>query len=226
MKYRIAKVFKKSLIFTLFGFYFHLIPGFSQSSSLLLNGPRYKYRYPNAEGHQYLNGQAMHFGKLIYEGVDFPNVEINYDVYNDVIFTSYNEEDHIKFLILDSKRVEGLYLNDQYFIYVGDNLYSGVPSGIYEQVYLQDSLIYLRKRAKKLLKSSNSTGDKFIQNDAHYLIRNKEACEIKNKKDLLACLGNEKNIKSFMIKNKLKLKVKGKSFRDEVVKILTFLENF
>ncbi|MEL6651125.1 MAG: hypothetical protein AAFQ87_10020, partial [Bacteroidota bacterium] len=75
------------------------------AEELLLNGKEYRHYYTRTKGNQYLTGSATLQGNLLYEGVYYEGLSINYDVYNDLLFVVFGKGVTRKYIILNETKI-------------------------------------------------------------------------------------------------------------------------
>ena len=171
----------------------------------VLQGIRYNHYYPAVEGHQYLSSPVYATGSLKYEGVQYYDLLLNYDTYNQLVMTAMVQDGFIVNVILDRFRIDDFELSDQYFIHVQDSAMGLVP-GIYRSCFESRNLQLYALTTKNIV-GNNFTGaltKKFILYNDLYLILNEQVFKIEKKKDIRLAFSDYPEIISDMKASKLR----------------------
>lgn len=196
---------------------------------LLRSGRSYEHFYLATEGNQYLIDPLAHSGELYYQGVFFPSVPLNYDIYNQLVIISFTLDGYQKSLILNEKRIAYMNLQGMRFVFLAEDSVYNRPEGIYQEVFKGEHYGFWVKRRKKLnnqtASSSGANRYKFVQADQHYLWTGTETARISNKKDLLKALGNTQEVATLIKENNLNFKKKQPTFVQNTGILLNLLEN-
>jgi hypothetical protein len=86
-------------------------------NQLILSGRNYYNYYPATAGHQYVFEKNYQKTSMIYDGVLYEDISLNYDIYNHELVLSSVRNNQVSYLILDKKRVQELILEERRFIY-------------------------------------------------------------------------------------------------------------
>ncbi|MDX2245860.1 MAG: hypothetical protein SF052_03730 [Bacteroidia bacterium] len=195
---------------------------------MLRIGRSYEHFYLSTEGNQYLVDPVPRTGELLYEGVWYPEITLNYDIYNELIFVSFTLEGYHRSVILNEKRVGYMNLHGMRFVYLSEDTNKQMPAGIYQEAYAGKAYSFWIKRKKKLnnnsVNSSNGNRYKFVQTDLYYLKNGEEVTRFSGKSDLLKTLGSTPEVMAVIRENKLRLKPGKPEFVQEVTELLRLLE--
>ncbi len=124
----------------------------------LLNGIAYREEYRTLnEKHPYFNGRDFKNGSLVYDGQEFSNVKLRYDIFSDILIATIDRSGEEVFIIeLISDLVTSFEINAHHF----DNLRfanGDHDPGFYEILNEYDCLkIYKKARVKPLEKRDRS----------------------------------------------------------------------
>lgn len=132
----------------------HFYQGVAEQSRLY-NGYVYDSYDSSIKGSAYLDDiDAWRTGSVVYDGEDFENVSMIYDLYTDqLVVMLFN---HASPIALVPEKVASFDLHDRHFIRINANN-GGVKAGFYEQLYAGHSQV-IKKVEKTLKSTSASTG--------------------------------------------------------------------
>jgi hypothetical protein len=132
----------------------HFYQGVAEQSRIY-NGYVYDSYDSSIKGSAYLDDiDAWRPGSVIYDGEDFENVSMIYDLYTDqLVVMLFN---HASPIALVPEKVTSFDLHDRHFVRI-NNSSSGVKAGFYEQLYGGHSQV-IKKIEKTLKSTSSSTG--------------------------------------------------------------------
>lgn len=162
------------------------------SKQQISQGKQYQYSYPEIVGNQYLDEAIYRKGTLTFDGVTYPDILLNYDIYNDLVLTAMVREGLTENIILEENRIEQFQIIGQHFIKVEDSTGLLVP-GIYKLAF-KDQNITLHVRVKKEVVASNQPGGqlrKFILKNTYILTVAGETFNIEKKKDLYRAFSDQ-----------------------------------
>jgi len=167
--------------------------------SRLYNGHEYQPYDPHIKNNALFPYDAKSWtaGAVDYDGVDYKNVPIMYDVYKDVVVALlYN---HFSMFSLLSERVHDFSFSGHHFIRLNadqiNNDKSGITTGFYEQLYAGKTEI-LAKRKKTLQNSSTAVAAPetfFEESNNYYLKKGNTYYKISSKGSILKILKDKKN---------------------------------
>lgn len=195
------------------------------AEELLLNGREYKHFYVRTDGVQFLTEAAVLEGDICYDGICYQDVELNYDIYNDLVFFVWKEGYTLHNLAFNEKKLTQLDLLGMTFRYVADSTYPGMAAGIYESAFQAAETQLWVKYAKKLVLQSNSPTrelQRFEASTTYYLLRGDEQFIIKNKRDLLKAFSDVPELRSYLKEHGLKLRKRNYNFRNQLIEALEF----
>ena len=187
----------------------------------LKHGKQYGYFYPHSEGKHFLNDPE---GSLRYDGANYKNVDIYYDMYNQLLLVRNYQAGGRQYLILKQERVESFNLGgNQYYKFevLPDTL---MKAGYYRLAFERGDTQLLVKQQRELdenrSRQPGTARSSFVVADIHYLIRPSGVVIIKNKKELLQLFQNPDEIEHFLKADKIRVKPKEATFTEQIVLLL------
>ncbi|MEL6588975.1 MAG: hypothetical protein AAFQ68_02775 [Bacteroidota bacterium] len=195
------------------------------AEELLLNGKEYRHYYTRTKGNQYLTGSATLQGNLLYEGVYYEGLSINYDVYNDLLFVVFGKGVTRKYIILNETKIQAFELIGVSFVNVKDGQYEGLEGGLYEEILLSSGrrlLIRYRKILSKEIDQLSGTMQRFDTKTNYYLVADGAAQEIRNKGDLLEIYDKDSEFKRYLKSNNIKLSKRKGNFKGMLLRALQY----
>ncbi|MEZ7504707.1 hypothetical protein [Flavobacterium sp. Arc2] len=125
------------------------------------NGPFYTDTYKTiGTNNMYLTTNKYTIGNINYEGQNYYNVNIKYNIYKDeLILNPYGESEHIGITLIQDK-IDSFYLNNKNFVKINQNESSlaQLTTGYYQLERINDNFNFYIKHQKKLAKRINDDG--------------------------------------------------------------------
>ncbi len=193
---------------------------------LLKNGRQYGHSYKLTEGKQFRSEKSIRTGGIVYEGVSYPDLQLNYDVYNDLVFVSLFIGERQSYVILNPQKLTAFTLESEHYLNLPAKTYANLPAGIYERLSSDETVLV--RRHKDLIKDLDNYTQKqyrFETKDTYYLIYQGQAWPVRNKKDVIAALGESPELLSLLKQYKLKLKRNSFAFEQGLVKAMDLAKN-
>lgn len=195
------------------------------AEELLLNGKEYRHYYIRTKGNQYLTESATLKGDLLYEGVYYEGILLNYDIYNDLLFVIFGEGVERKYIILNEAKIQAFELIGVSFVNVKEGQYEGLEAGLYEEILLPQGrrlLVHYRKILSQEIDQLSGTMQRFDQKTNYYLVIDNVAREIANKGDLLKVYNKDSEFKRYLKSNKIKLSKRKGNFKGMLLRALQY----
>lgn len=153
----------------------------------LFNGIGYveKYKVVN-EYHKFYKSIDFLKGSLYYDGQLYPNLEIKYDLHEDVVLLNLKNGQRVVLLQPDQEKIEGFEIDGQFFVHIKDSISKVRKTfGYYELLYEGDNFQLLEKHTKKRFerKGKNSLYSEFKGRNKNYLYYKGEHYTLNNRKD-------------------------------------------
>ncbi len=176
----------------------------------LFRGSQYvEYDYLMRNGHPFFGENRMRQGSVLYDGVLYENLPLQYDEIKEFLIIDDPYENYKISLI--NRQVDRFTIEQHLFIHLTDSLNPSQPAnGFYEQLY--KGRISLLKSEKKTIAEDLSSVEEGVQRDvigsiSYYIKKGELYYSVNNKKSLLHALKDKKGeVKKFMRKNLLNLK--------------------
>ncbi|MDN5200293.1 hypothetical protein QQ008_02950 [Fulvivirgaceae bacterium BMA10] len=195
-------------------------------NELLKYGKLYYYGYPRVKGNQFLDMEKKNDkASIVFKDQFFDEIDLRYDVYNDLILVRETEHADINYLIIDAGHITSFILDGRKFIYHSD-VDGALESGTYELAFESSRLKLLIKRKKRLIKDKGMYGQiRFENDDDYFLIGPHGPTTLKSIKDVLKGLGDNKEIMAFIKRNRYKFNKKEQEFAKSLVSVLNYYES-
>jgi hypothetical protein len=175
----------------------------------LINGSQYLgYSFSFASGHPYFYNDTSNTGSILYDKVDYHDIQLRYDEIAEVVicFQTYRSVQ-----LISEKIAWFNILNHHFERIVQDSLNATIPkTGFYERLF-QGKISVYKKETKKIQEDLRPMGSdiiRTIETKTLYLIKKNNAYyPVNNKKSLLNIYSDKKNeIDRYIKKNKFKYK--------------------
>ena len=187
----------------------------------LKHGKQYGYFYPHSEGKHFVNDPQA---SLRYDGANYKNVDIYYDMHNQLILVRNYQAGGRQYVILQQEKVESFQLNGKQYYYFEALPDTFMKPGYYQIAYEQgDTQLYVRQHRKLDENRSRQPGaarSSFVIADIHYLIRPSGVQIIKSRKDLIQLFQHPDEVEAFLKDDKIRLKPREEVFTAQIVLLL------
>ena len=169
----------------------------------VLQGVQYNHYYPTVEGNQYWIDPVYSNGSIKFEGAEYQDLLLNYDVYNQLVMTAMVQDGFIINVILDKSRIDYFSINQDQFIHIREGQSDLLP-GIYRRCFEEQDVQLYALNSKDIV-GNNFTGaltKKFVQHKELFLVLDGQVFKVEKKKDLrLAFSGKQGMINSIKESN-------------------------
>jgi len=180
------------------------------AQSRLYNGMQYDAYDPHIKGNACYNDvDSLHAGSVFYDGYQYNNVKMLYDIYKDeLVILIYNQFMRISLI---SEKVRDFNLLDQHFIYVKNDPANSnsLKSGFYDELY-GGKIQVLSKKTKSIQNSTDYTGNiipYFSPAKDYYLLKSGKYYTVNSEGAFLDALNDhKKEVKQFVKSNNIKFK--------------------
>jgi hypothetical protein len=171
------------------------------------NGSQYPgYTVSFAEGHPYFRENKMSIGSIVYDNIEFNNVNLLYDEVADKLIL----QDSTHRIQLLNERLSSFTLQGSQFVKLIKTDYPPLLRTGFYQILSKGPITLYKKETKKIINkisNGNELSVLFEINQNYFIEKNHAYIEIKRKKDLLSLLKEHgKEINVFIKINKLKFK--------------------
>jgi hypothetical protein len=174
----------------------------------VLSGKTYNLKYLYAVNSQFYNDSDPTIGSLVYDGVFFSSIEIQYDLFAQRVIVLFEANDSRRYIAIDSEKVSEFTIEGFQFTHVRRD--SVMAEGIYELAYAGNKTTLFIKRIKdrreKTIEGKNVLV--FSQDDKYYLKNQFGTFHITNKKSFYYAYQFSDEIKNLVKENKIKFSKK------------------
>lgn len=189
----------------------------------LYNGPLYQ-PYPRAftEGHQYLSHDSLTNGSVSYDGLEYHDIPMRYDIIRDELIIY--PPNGFALNLIKQKVDSFLLLNRRFIKLMGNKVPGTVDSiGYYEKLYSSPTIAFLAKRVKTKEETTAVTRMEIVvyPKTFYYILKDGVLHPIRNKKSLMEILEGKKAETQQYIKNN---KLRFKQFEQDVLQTIIYYD--
>lgn len=175
----------------------------------VFNGWEYKDYDRFIEGDQFfLTNEAVE-GSVTYDGVTYPNLQIRYDIANDVVVLRHpSQSGYISDVQIPGNRISSFSILEHDFIRIESDSITdtNLSSGFYDLIHDSEYKV-LAKRIKSLVESAgiSNVEKEFIYKERFYVFKDGEYYPIRGRRSFLKIFPErKKEIRRFMRRNNLR----------------------
>lgn len=191
-----------------------------RDNQLLYNGRIWRDLNYMVQGDPFLLTDSFVKGDLTVRGKKFFGINLKYDIYKDEVLIPMSSG---RILQLNKAMVDGFSFTWKNRKYSFTKLPGDSALGYLHILYSGRSALYVKYRKKIGKLAEQGKFDKFYQTDQAYYVQGGIIHTLSGKKDLKIALKSDNDlIKSFMRKNKLKIK---KSNPESYIPVIHYLDN-
>ncbi len=189
----------------------------------LYNGPQYEpYTKPLNSGHPFFISDSIQKGWVSYDGLEYPDVPMRYDLIRDELLILYPSGFPVSLI---KQKTDSFAISGQRFIKLTNIGYSasGDSAAYYHQLYSSPSISLLAKRIKNVQEMSGRSEIErtVFSKNFYYIRKNGVFHPVRNKKLLLDILKDRKTeTQQFIKKNKLRFK----QFEKDVLQTIAYYD--
>ena len=176
----------------------------------VLSGKKYSLRYLGAKNSQFFLTDDTEYGSLIYDGISFDTLEMQYDLFAQKIVVLLESKKTAEYVSIDTDKVSEFLLNDCLFVQVKQD--SVMKEGIYQLAFDgQESNVFIKRKKRRIEKVDTGKLIIIFQSfDEYYVTNEFGSFKVSGKKDLLSAFQNSDQLKSLIKKRKIKFSKKVK----------------
>ncbi|QHT65540.1 hypothetical protein GXP67_02090 [Rhodocytophaga rosea] len=174
--------------------------------SHLYNGIEYVNYDNHIDGHQFFESPVLEEGSVIYDGMLYRNVPMEYDLMKDELVIEHFQKYYKISLI--SERVSQFMLLNHTFVRIVAGKGEDIRTGFYEKLY-EGNVKILARRTKIMEEEIAQRRLKqwFTQKNRYYVYKDKAYFQVKNKKGLIKVLDDrKKEVRKFIQENGINFK--------------------
>ena len=177
---------------------------FMGNQSRLYNGVDRTFYHPLIKGFAFFLTDSLQTGSIVYDGMLYKNVPMQYDIYAGEIMIRHYRGYRIKLL---TERVSEFDLAGHHFVrhVYNSSAASSLRTGFYDHVY-SGKTAFLVKRAKLLdEKLTDKVEQEFLPNDLYYIFRNGHYYTCRSFRGLLGILqGRSRQVRRYLRHNRIR----------------------
>lgn len=170
----------------------------------ILSGKGYYLDYQGAKNSPYFGDNGLEFGTLIYDGVTFRNIAIQYDLYTQQVVVQLESKNNTQLVILDSDKVSDFSINNYKFVNI--RMDSVMNSGIYQLAYKgPNSSLFVKRTMDKYEEFSvqEITLD-FRPKNEYYITNDLGSFHVNTKRSLMKAYNNSSGLLSILRENNIR----------------------
>jgi hypothetical protein len=189
----------------------------------LYNGPLYTpYDRGFTEGHQYFGMDTFNLGAVAYDGLEYHNIPMKYDIIRDELIILHHNGVYPVNLI--KQKIDSFSFSGHSFLVIRpDSTNSALPeTGFYENLYY-GNIRLLAKRSKFIQETNAATIEiKVYSRVQYYIVKAGKYHLIRNKNSLMDVLNDKRNaIQAYIKRNHLRLR---KDFENDMISIVSYYD--
>jgi hypothetical protein len=195
---------------------------FIEKQSRLYNGIEHQGYSFRIKGHAYFIQKELTTGSIVYDGLEFANVNMIYDLLKDQVIIQHNNN-FSKVGLVSEKVKEFSLLNHHYIRLVADSISrSPLITGFYDEAY-KGRLNVLIKRTKWIEETIKDELEReFISTDHFFIQKEGIYYSVRNYKGLLNVLKDRsKEVKQYLRKSRIKYR---KGAENAIVKAVVYYD--
>lgn len=198
----------------------------------IYNGIIYKEKFRTVNGNHkfYLTSQFIN-GNITYNGQPYFNVEMKYDIYEDILIIKLPDDSGYSIIQLLNDKIDGFSINNHKFLKISkknEKFFNEAISGFYEISYQSKHLNLLKKHIKSRRERivGNFVYSQFKDESEYIIFFNDEYYKINSKRYLIKLFPKlKKNIKNFYNFNKPLHKLDQDKFMTNLIEHISSLIN-
>lgn len=198
----------------------------------IYNGIIYKEKFRTIDNnHKFFLTSQFSKGNIIYYGQPYYNIEMKYDIYEDLLIVKLPKNSEYFIIQLINDKIDGFSINNNKFLKISgkyETFFNGAISGFYEISYQSKHLNLLKKNKKSRKERivGNFVYSKFKDESEHIISFNDKYYKINSKKYLVKLFPDlKKNIDNFYNSNKQLFKKDKDTFMIKLMEHLSSLIN-
>jgi hypothetical protein len=178
---------------------------FTNHRSRLYNGKEFIAYNPKLEGHPFFSDDLLHRGTVMYDGMYFDSVNMQYDLVKDELVIQHF--DVFFKVVLISEKLKEFSLNNHHFKRLVRDSVNKLPvaTGFYDFMHEGKTTLFI-KRTKRIEETvTDRINQKIVEKDFYYIIKEGEIRQVKSLKSLLEILKDRsREIRQELRKNHIK----------------------
>jgi hypothetical protein len=196
---------------------------FTDQRSRLYNGKQFITYNPAMEGHAYFMDADMHRGSVVYDGLFFDSVNLQYDLVKDEVVIQHF--DAFFKIVLIGDKLKAFNLNGHHYKRLVRDTINKLPvsTGFYDFLY-DGKIKFIAKRTKNIEEIvTDKVVQKIVEKNFYYVIRDNVYYQVRSYKSLLSIFKDRsREIRQDLRKQKLKFR---KNREALILRAVTFYDS-
>ena len=196
---------------------------FTDQRSRLYNGKEFIQYDPRIEGHAFFSDRELMRGSVVYDGLVFENVNMQYDLVKDELVIQHF--DVFFKLVLLSDKVKEFKVADHLFKRLVKDSINNLPvaTGFYDFLH-EGNITLLAKRIKRIDETvTDKVNKKVVERNFYYIIKDGTYYQVRNLKSLLSVFKDRsREVKQDLRKNRLKFR---KNREASIIRAVSFYDS-
>ncbi len=188
----------------------------------IISGKIYNLKYLHAINSQFYNDSYPTKGSLVYDGVFFPSIKIQYDLFIQKVIVLLEAKNSSRYVSIDTDKVAEFSIGEFRFVHITKD--SIMEKGLHELGYSGvNSKVFIKRikdRRDKTVEGKNVLA--FSDENTYYVTNQFGTFHITNKKSLFNAYQNPTKIKELLKKNKIK--ISKRKLEQRLVKAVTLID--
>lgn len=160
------------------------------------------------EFHKFFESKDFIKGSIVFEGQPYYNVDIKYDLYNDLVLVKPPNRSSLFMISLDKNKIDEFNINKHQFVKVKDTLNNSIIVTRFCEILLQnDDFTLLKSHRKKVNQriDGRTMYVEFTEANSEFLLKEGQTYKLRSKKDLITLFPKyKKEINNLYRINKVK----------------------
>ena len=174
----------------------------------IITGKEYDDHFTDAINSRFFHGSYPEAGQLIYDGVFYPKIDIQYDTYGHEVVVLLESTAGSQLISIDKEKITQFSFNGYLFKMIKND--STISNGLYQILYQDGNTILLSKRGKEKTERIEYGVHQVIfdPKNKFYIKKRSGTFEVSNKKDLYQAYSKNKKVVEVIKKSRAKFSSK------------------
>ena len=170
----------------------------------VITGKKYPLEYVGAINSQFFRNIHPDIGTMTYEGIHFPDVELQYDLYSQQVVVLLDTKNNAEYVSIDEEKLTEFTLKNYKFVTTKSD--SVMADGIYQKAYSNAFATFYIKRRKNIkeILTGKTMQVEFIAANDYYIKNELGTFRIRGKRSFLEAFGNSEKTVNLVKTNKIK----------------------
>lgn len=178
-----------------------------RSQAEVYNGSEYVDFERRIVGHQFFETDLHEEGSIVYEGIEYQNLEMQYEIYRDLCLIKHFSEKGFAYSIeLNSQKIQEFRLLDHRFVFLSEDSVEkfNMKAGFYD-IVMDREVKYFVKRIKTInQQSSADLTEEFLQKDKYFILKDQQYHQVRSRRSVLKLFpAYKKPLKKYFRRNRI-----------------------